>query len=56
VLAGMKKHQAVIVAMPDHLHYEVVMAALAAEQNVLCVKPLVQSYTQSEEIRKAAWE
>ena len=56
VLAGMKKRQAVMVAMPDHLHYEVVMSALAAEQNVLCVKPLVLSYTQSEEIRKAACE
>ena len=47
---------AVVVAMPDPLHHEVVMAAISAEQNVLCVKPLVLSYSQSEEIRKAAWE
>jgi len=56
VLAGMKKRQTVIVAMPDPQHHEVVMSALDADQNVLCVKPLVLSYAHSEEIRKAAWE
>jgi D-galacturonate reductase len=56
VLAGMKKRQAVIVATPDPLHFEVVMAALEADQHVLCVKPLVLSFAHSEEIRKTARE
>lgn len=56
VLAGMKPRQAVIVAMPDQLHYEVVMEALAREQHILCVKPLVLQYSQTVEIEKAAYE
>jgi D-galacturonate reductase len=54
VLAGMRPRQAVIVAVPDPLHFEVLMAALAANQNVICVKPLVLTYAHSEEIRKTA--
>jgi len=56
VLASMKPRQAVVVAMPDHLHYEVVMEALNNNQNVLCVKPLVLKYEQSVEIEKIAYE
>lgn len=56
VIAGMKPHQAVIVAMPDQLHYEVIMEALANNQHVLCVKPLVQNYSHAEEVEKKAYK
>jgi predicted dehydrogenase len=56
VLAGMAKRQAVVVAVPDHLHYETVMAALAADQHVLSVKPLVLRHAQAVEIEGVARE
>lgn len=56
VLAKMKPRQAVIVAVPDEFHYSVVMAALQADQHVLCVKPLVQEYKHTVEIEKLARE
>ena len=56
VIAKLPPRQAVVVAMPDHLHYEVVMAALQHDQHVLCVKPLVLKYAQAVEIEKLAWE
>jgi predicted dehydrogenase len=56
VVGKMKARQAVVVAMPDHLHREVVLAALAADQHVLCVKPLVLKYEHAAEIEKAAYE
>ena len=55
VLKRMPPRQAVVVAMPDHLHYDVVMAALNANQHVLCVKPLVLKYEQTVEIEKLAY-
>lgn len=54
VLAKMNPRQAVIVAVPDWFHYPVVMAALNANQHVLCVKPLVLEHKQSIEIEKLA--
>ncbi len=56
VLAEMPPRQAVIVALPDHLHYPVVMEALKREQHVLCVKPLVQRYDEAVEIEELARE
>lgn len=56
VLSKMKPRQVVVVAMPDHLHYEVVLEALECNQNVLCVKPLVLKYEQSVEIEKIAYD
>ena len=56
VLAASCPRQAVIVAVPDQLHYQVVKAALLADQHVLCVKPLVLSYAHSEELEKLAME
>ncbi len=56
VLAGMSPRNAVVVAMPDQLHYEVVMEALKNDQHVLCVKPLVLSYAQAVEIEDFARE
>ncbi len=54
VLAGMKPRQGVVVAMPDQLHYMVVMEALNADQHVLSVKPLVLNFEQAEEIENLA--
>jgi len=52
----MEKRQAVVVAMPDPLHHKVVMQALASDQHVLCVKPLVLKYDHAEEIREEAFK
>jgi predicted dehydrogenase len=56
VLAKMPERQAVVVAMPDQLHYQVVKEALRFSQHVLCVKPLVLKYEQAAEIEKLALE
>lgn len=56
VLSKMPPRQAVVVAMPDQLHYMVVKEALKNNQNVLCVKPLVLKYEQAAEIEKLAFE
>jgi len=56
VLADMPPRQAVVVAMPDQMHYEVVMEAMKNDQHVLCVKPLVLKYEQTVEIEKIALE
>jgi predicted dehydrogenase len=56
VIRKMKKRQIVVVAMPDAMHYDVVMEALKNDQHVLCVKPLVLKYDQSKEIEVLAYE
>ena len=56
VLAKMPPRQAAVVAMPDQFHYPVVKQALLANQNVLCVKPLVLKHAQAVEIEKLAFE
>jgi len=56
VLAAMKPRQMVVVAMPDQLHYSVIMESLKNNQHVLCVKPLVLKYEQTVEIEKIALE
>jgi predicted dehydrogenase len=56
VIAGMAPHNAVVVAMPDQLHYPVVMEALQNDQHVLCVKPLVLRYAQAVEVEELARE
>jgi predicted dehydrogenase len=56
VLAGMAPRQAVMVALPDQLHYGAVKQALLSNQHVLCVKPLVLKYEQSVELEKLAYE
>ena len=50
VISKMPPRQAVVVAMPDQLHYEVVMEALRHNHHVLCVKPLALKYEQAKEI------
>jgi predicted dehydrogenase len=55
-IARMPPRQAVVVAMPDNLHYEVVMEALKRDQHVLCVKPLVLRHAQAIEVERLALE
>lgn len=50
LIASLPPRQVVVIATPDHLHYDMVMAALAADQHVLCVKPLVLRHAQAVEI------
>ncbi len=54
VIAGMDKYNAVVIAVPDHMHYPILKEALANDQHVLCVKPLVLNYRESVEIEKLA--
>ncbi|MFM1746339.1 MAG: putative oxidoreductase YdgJ [Verrucomicrobiota bacterium] len=56
LLAEARPRQAVIIATPDNLHFEMVMNALRADQHVLCVKPLVLKYTEAVEIERFALE
>lgn len=44
----------VLVALPDQLHFAAVMDALAANQHVLCVKPLVLTAKEAETIAETA--
>ncbi len=55
-IAQMAPGNMVVVAMPDNMHFEVVMHALRHDQNVLCVKPLVLKYEQAVEIERVAFE
>lgn len=54
VLGEVKPRNAVVVAMPDQLHYRVVMDALQRDHHVLCVKPLVLKYDHAVEIERLA--
>jgi predicted dehydrogenase len=56
VIGRLRPRQLVIVAVPDPLHFEIVMEALRHDQHVLCVKPLVLQYQQSVEIERSARE
>jgi D-galacturonate reductase len=56
IIAKTAKHNIVVVAMPDQLHYMVLKEAIAHEQHVCCVKPLVLKHDQAMEIEKLAYE
>lgn len=56
VFASLPPEQLAVVAVPDAMHYDVVMAALRHQQHVLCVKPLVLTVRQSIEIANEASE
>src|SRR5512140_1669176 len=56
LLGGARPRHAVVVAVPDQFHYEIVMEALRHDQHVLVVKPLVLKYTQAVEIEELARE
>jgi D-galacturonate reductase len=55
-IAALDPNSIVIVATPDPLHYEMVMAAIRAGHHVICVKPLVLKQRESSEIEAAARE
>jgi predicted dehydrogenase len=54
VLSQMAPYQAVVIAVPDQFHYQVVMDALDCNQHILCVKPLVLTHRHAVEIAKKA--
>ncbi len=56
VLDQMPPRNAVVIAIPDQLHYSVLRKALNANQHILCVKPLVLQYEQAVEIEQLARE
>lgn len=56
VIASLPKESIVVVAMPDQLHYMVIKEAMANNQHIMCVKPLVLKYNQSVEIEKEAYD
>ncbi|HXB68150.1 MAG TPA: Gfo/Idh/MocA family oxidoreductase [Candidatus Acidoferrales bacterium] len=53
-IADLPPRNLVVVAVPDQLHYEVVMEALGRDQHVLCVKPLVLKHSQAVRIAAEA--
>ncbi len=56
VLAALPPRNVVIVAVPDQLHYDVVMAALQHDQHVCTVKPLVLRAEQALAIEREAYK
>ncbi|MFP4501722.1 MAG: Gfo/Idh/MocA family oxidoreductase [Candidatus Hydrogenedentota bacterium] len=55
-LAAMSPRQAVLIALPDQMHYGVLKDVLAAGHHILCVKPLVQTYSAAHEVARMAYE
>ncbi|HXG33291.1 MAG TPA: Gfo/Idh/MocA family oxidoreductase [Bryobacteraceae bacterium] len=55
VIAAMPPRNLVVVAVPDQLHYEVILAALSCNQHVCAVKPLVLKVSQALEIEQEAY-
>jgi D-galacturonate reductase len=50
----MPPRQIVVAAVPDQLHFDVIMTALQHDQHVCAVKPLVLQYRQAAQIEKEA--
>jgi D-galacturonate reductase len=55
-ISGLPPGNIVIAAVPDQLHFDVVMTALDRNQHVCCVKPLVLRYSQAQEIAAVAYD
>ena len=53
-IASLAPGNIVVAAVPDQLHFDVVMEALRRDQHVCCVKPLVLRYSQAKEIEREA--
>jgi predicted dehydrogenase len=56
VFSTMKPRQLAVIAVPDPLHRDVIMAAIQSNLHVCAVKPLVMSVRDAEEIERAARE
>lgn len=50
---GKRLADAVIVAVPDHMHYEVVLAFAAQGYHILCEKPMATSLRYCFDMEKA---
>ena len=53
-IRALPERSIVFVATPDHLHHEMVLDALYANQNVICVKPLALKLAHAREIEAEA--
>jgi D-galacturonate reductase len=53
-IARMPVRNMVVIALPDHLHFDAIMAALTADQHVLVVKPLVLKAAEAAIIEREA--
>lgn len=53
-IAALPPYQLVVVAVPDPLHFPVIREALAHDQHVLSVKPLVLKHAEAAEIEQTA--
>src|SRR5712692_8756627 len=53
-ISRLPPRQVVIVAVPDALHFEVIMAALHHDQHICAVKPLVLEHKQALQIEREA--
>jgi D-galacturonate reductase len=56
VIRRMPPRQIVVVAVPDPLHFDVILAALEADQHVLAVKPFVLEHRQAVRLEREAKE
>lgn len=54
VFRSLKPGGIAVIALPDQLHFESVMAALASDLHVICVKPLVLLHEQAVIIEREA--
>jgi predicted dehydrogenase len=52
VISKMAPRQIVVIAVPDQLHYKVIIEALRYNQHILCVKPLALNYKHAKEIEE----
>jgi D-galacturonate reductase len=52
LIARMPPRSIVVVAVPDQLHFDVIMTALRHDQHVLTVKPLVLKHAEAAEIAR----
>ena len=56
VIAALDPFNVVVIALPDHLHFDAIQCALRANQHVVTVKPMVLSVRESLEIEHEARE
>jgi D-galacturonate reductase len=54
VIASIPPRNVVVIALPDHLHFDAILAALHADQHVLVVKPLVLKAAEAAMIQSEA--
>ena len=48
-----KNFDALIIAVPDHWHYHLVMAALAMNKHIYCAKPITRTVAEARRIKAA---